>query len=98
MALQEIAQGKDTLRSNDPGTVRVLGAGDVKMDLRPAPRELNNALLLKVRTHALNTMITKRIHLNHLIWTCTPPFLVSSSVLSRHTVLHNGIVSRPRAS
>eukprot|EP00618_Florenciella_parvula_P001096 CAMPEP_0119467934 /NCGR_PEP_ID=MMETSP1344-20130328/1905_1 /TAXON_ID=236787 /ORGANISM="Florenciella parvula, Strain CCMP2471" /LENGTH=529 /DNA_ID=CAMNT_0007500355 /DNA_START=375 /DNA_END=1960 /DNA_ORIENTATION=- len=47
LALQEIAQGKDTLRSNDPGTVRVLGAGDVKQDLRPAPRELNNALLLK---------------------------------------------------
>ena len=35
LALQEIAQGKDTLRSNDPGMVFVLGAGEVKQDLRP---------------------------------------------------------------
>ena len=46
-ALQEVALGRDTMRTNNPVTLRVLGAGEVKEDLRKIPRELNQSLLLK---------------------------------------------------
>jgi len=45
--LREVALGKDTLRSNVATTMHVLGAGEVKADLRPLPQEVNQQALLK---------------------------------------------------
>jgi hypothetical protein len=47
-ALRAIAQGRDLLRSDDPPTVVVLGAArPVREDLRPLPRDLHLAALLR---------------------------------------------------
>ena len=57
-ALQEVALGRDAMRTNNPATLRVLGAGEVKEDLRPIPRDLNQGLLLKTGV-VQDLMITK---------------------------------------